>query len=129
MCVSIFYFWTIIIVNYMYIYLLVIHSYNITIKITRLFIIIIFLMSCWISFANSLLRFNFFKIVFMWPFKRSLLNLLQYCFCFMFCIFGCEACGILVPWSGIEAVVPALEGEVSTPGPPTKSQGLFWIHF
>ena len=24
------------------------------------------------------------------PFKKSLLNLLQYCFCFMFWFFGCE---------------------------------------
>ena len=30
-------------------------------------------------------------------FKKSLLNLLQYCFCFMFWIFGLEACGILTP--------------------------------
>ena len=36
------------------------------------------------------------------PFLKSLLNLLQYCFCFMFCFFGLEACGILVPRSGIE---------------------------
>ena len=64
-------FWTIIIVNYINTYLSVIHSYNTTMKITRLFIIIIFLIYCWISLANSLLRFNFFKIVFMWSFKVS----------------------------------------------------------
>ena len=29
-------------------------------------------------------------------FDKSLLNLLKYCFCFMFWFFGCEACGILV---------------------------------
>ena len=34
------------------------------------------------------------------PFKKSLLNLLQYCFCFMFWCLGCEACGILVPDQG-----------------------------
>ena len=31
------------------------------------------------------------------PFLKSLLNLLQYCFCFMFGVFGQEACGILAP--------------------------------
>ena len=28
---------------------------------------------------------------------KSLLNLLQYCFCFMFWFFDCEACEILAP--------------------------------
>ena len=36
------------------------------------------------------------------PFSKSFLNLLQYCFCFMFWFHGCEPCGILVPWPGIE---------------------------
>ena len=46
----------------------------------------------------------FFKIFFFFgqPFVESLLNLLQYGFCFMFCFFGHEACGVLVPPSGIE---------------------------
>ena len=36
---------------------------------------------------------------------------------------GCpEACGILVPQSGIEFASPALEGEFLTTGPPEKSQ-------
>ena len=30
----------------------------------------------------------------------------------MFWFFGCEACGILAPWPGIEPTPPALEGEV-----------------
>ena len=31
----------------------------------------------------------------MWTFLKSLLNLLQYCFCcFLFCLLGCEVCGI-----------------------------------
>ena len=34
----------------------------------------------------------------------------------MFWFFGCEACGILIPWPGIEPVPPALEGEVLTTG-------------
>ena len=45
------------------------------------------------------LFFFFFK----WgPFLKSLLTLLQHCFCFMFWFLGQEACGILVPRPGIE---------------------------
>ena len=54
-------------------------------------------------------------------FLKSLLNLLQYCFCLMFWFFGHEACGILAPWPGIEPTPPALEGEVLTTGPPGES--------
>ena len=56
----------------------------------------------------------------------SLLNLLQYCFCFMFLFFGPEACGILAPQPGIQPPPPALEGEVLTAGPPRKSLQL-WL--
>ena len=72
----------------------------------------------------------FFKIFFlMWTiFLKSLLNVLQYCFCFMFWFFGREACGILAPRPGTEPAPAALEGEVLTTGPPGKSlEGLF--HF
>ena len=41
-----------------------------------------------------LLRFLKFL---MWTILKSLLNLLQYYFCFMFCFFGCKAYGISVP--------------------------------
>ena len=54
----------------------------------------------------------------------SLLNLLPYCFCFMFCFFGHEACGILVPWPGVEPMPSALEGKVLTTEPPGKSPAL-----
>ena len=37
-----------------------------------------------------------------------------------FFFFSCKACGICIPWSGIELVSPALEGEVLTTGPPEK---------
>ena len=40
--------------------------------------------------------------------------------CFGF--FGLEACGVLVPWPGIEPAPPALEVEVLTTGLPGKSQ-------
>ena len=53
-------------------------------------------------------------------FLKSLLNLLQYCFCFMSWCFGWEACGISAPWLGIEITTPALE-EVLTTGLPRKS--------
>ena len=40
----------------------------------------------------------------------------------MFWFFGHKACGILVPWSGINSAPPALEVEVLTTGPPGKPQ-------
>ena len=43
----------------------------------------------------------FFKIFWWGLFLKSLLNLLQYYFCFMFWFLGHEACGILPPWPGI----------------------------
>ena len=39
----------------------------------------------------------------------------------MFWIFGCKACGALVPWSGIEPASSALQGGFLTTGPPAKS--------
>ena len=44
----------------------------------------------------------------------SLLNLLQYCFCYMLCFFGCKAYELLAPGPGTESIPPALEGEVLT---------------
>ena len=41
---------------------------------------------------------------------------------FMFWYFDQEACGILVPWPGIEPAPPALEREILTTGLPWKSQ-------
>ena len=51
----------------------------------------------------------------------SLLNLLQYCFCFMLWFFGPKACGIPGPQLGIKPIPSASEGEVFTPGPPGKA--------
>ena len=53
---------------------------------------------------------------------KSLLNLLQYCFFFMFWCFGHRACGILAPQPGVELTPPTLEGEVLTTRPLRKSQ-------
>ena len=51
----------------------------------------------------------FFKDFFflMWTILKVLLNLLHYCFCFMF--FGHEACRILAPPPGIEPACPCTE--------------------
>ena len=56
-----------------------------------------------------ILFFFFSKTFFFYDedlFLKPLLNLLQYCFCFMFWFLGREACGILVPSLGIEPVSP-----------------------
>ena len=47
------------------------------------------------------------------PFKKSLLNLLQYCFCLMLWYFCEEACEILAPQPeiGAQLTPPALEAE------------------
>ena len=63
------------------------------------------------GFVRTIGLFYFFKdFFFFWcgPFLKSLLNLLQYCFCFMFWFFGCQACGILALQSGIEPPTPCI---------------------
>ena len=42
----------------------------------------------------------------------------------MFSFFGREARGILAPQPGMEPAPPALEGEVSTNGPPGKTHHM-----
>ena len=59
------------------------------------------------------------------PFWKSLLNLLQYCFCFMFQFFGHKACGMLAPQLRIESKPPVLESKVLTTGLPGRSLGQF----
>ena len=54
-----------------------------------------------------------------------LLNLLPYCFWFMFCFLGYEACMILVPRSGIKPTPLTLEGKILTLGPPGKFPSIF----
>ena len=74
---------------------------------------------------SIILQLCFFKIFFLHgPFLKSLLNLLHYCFCFMFCFFGHKACRILAPKQGSNPYAPALEGEVLTIGPPGKSPSM-----
>ena len=76
--------------------------------------------------------FFFFKIFCVCgPFLKSLLNLLQYCFCLLFWFFGREACGMLTPRPGIEPNPPALEGKALTTGFPGKPppKGFLWLIF
>ena len=56
----------------------------------------------------------------MWTFFWSLLNLSQYCFCFLFYCFDPETCGISAPRSGIKPAPLALEVRVLTTGLPGK---------
>ena len=44
----------------------------------------------------------------------------------MFWFFGPEACGILAPWSGIELLPLALEGEVLTTRPSEESHNIYF---
>ena len=59
--------------------------------------------------SNQIIIFSFFGFFF-WcgPFLKSLLNLLHYCFCFMFWVSGHVASGILVPQPAMEPISPAL---------------------
>ena len=61
----------------------------------------------------------------MWTILKTLLNLLQYYFYFMFWFIGQKASGILASWPGIEPTPHASEGEVSTTRLPGKSLYVF----
>ena len=80
-----------------------------------------------LAFHNSELkqtcRFSWWRNSFI--FKKPLLNLLQYYFCFMFLFFGHKVCGILVPWMGIEPASSAQEGKVLTTWPQSSVSNLF----
>ena len=76
--------------------------------------------------SRKIYFFFFFKVFWYGPFLKSLLNLLQYCFCFMFCFFGPKACGILAAHPGIELSPRAWEGEVLTTRWPGKSPVYFF---
>ena len=71
------------------------------------------------SLGFQVQSFFFFNVDFFF----EVLNLLQYCFCFMFWFLGHEACRILAPPPGMEPTPPTLEGKVLTTGPPVKSPG------
>ena len=52
---------------------------------------------------------------------KVFIEFVAYCFCFMFCSFGHETCGLLAPQPGIRPVPAALEGKVQSSGLPGKS--------
>ena len=65
-------------------------------------------------------RSFFFKVFFFnGPFLKSLLNVLQYCVCFVLFFWPGTMWDLNSP-PGIEPSPPALEGEVLTTGPPGK---------
>ena len=70
----------------------------------------------------TLFKVFYFLLFWCGPFFKSLLYVLQYYFPSMLWFLGYEACGILAPWPRIEPALRALEGKVSTSGPPRKSQ-------
>ena len=69
---------------------------------------------------HVILFFLIFFFFLMWTIFKVVLNLLQYCLCFMFWFFGHKACGILFPRSGIEPTTSAFEGKVLTTRLPEK---------
>ena len=81
-------------------------------------------------FAKCLQTLQTFHPTFYVNFLKVFIELLKYCFCFMFSYFGQETCGILNSWPGIKLVPPALVGEALITGLPGKSQNIryFKIH-
>ena len=79
-----------------------------------------------LSSCNVPSYFFLIKKFFSWCrplFLKSLWTLLQFCFCFMFLCFCCEAFGILARGPGMEPTAPALEGKVLTTGLPVIRTG------
>ena len=60
-------------------------------------------------------------------FLKSLLNVLQYCLCFILWFFGLEVHGVLAPGPGIQLACPALEGQALIIGPAQKSLGTVYF--
>lgn len=82
-----------------------------------------FVYPSWKITAISLILFLFLSLK--WTtFLKSLLNSLQYYFCFTFWFFAHEAREILAPVPWIEPT-PTLEGEILITGQPKKS----WVQF
>ena len=76
------------------------------------------LLSTWLFWDSF---FSFLRFFFMWTILKSLLNLLQYSFYFIFLFIGHVVCGILAPWPGMEPAPAAWKGKVLTAGLPEKS--------
>ena len=80
--------------------------------------------------------FPFFKIFFWGGLVfKVFIEFVTILLLFYVLVFGCEACGILAPWSGIKPVPPALEGEVLTtgllglPSPTLKKTCIYFFLF
>ena len=58
----------------------------------------------------------------MWTIFKVFLEFVTILLRFLFCFFGHEARGTLVPRRGMERAPPPLESKVLTTGPPGKSQ-------
>ena len=61
-------------------------------------------------YQSQFLELIFEHFVCVFFFFKILLNLLHYCFCFMICFLGLEACGVLDGRPGIEPTPSALKG-------------------
>ena len=68
----------------------------------------------------KLTTFFFFILFFFLNFKVFIEFVVVLLLLFTFWLFGHEACGISAPQEGIKPSPPALEGEISTTGPPGK---------
>ena len=66
------------------------------------------------------------KIFLMWTTFKVFIEFVTILLLFIFWYFGCEACGILAPWPGIEHTHPALEDRVLNTGWPGKPPLDFW---
>ena len=73
-----------------------------------------------LGLSHALMTSVFQGLCFIFFMLKSSLNLSQYCFCFMFGIFGPEACGILAPPPWISHPPPALESKILTTELPGK---------
>ena len=78
-----------------------------------------------ISVQGTCTIYFFCRFFLMWTILKPLLNLLQYCFYFMFWFIGQKASGILAFWPGIEPTPHALEAEVLSTRLPGKSLYIF----
>lgn len=73
------------------------------------------------SLLNCLVQEYFFRIFWCGSFLKSVLDLSQYCFCFMVWVFWLWGMWDLSPWPGTEPALPALEGTVLITGVQEKS--------
>ena len=78
--------------------------------------------------SPDFLPFFFFKVFLMWTIFRVFIEFATILLLFYVLVFGGRHVGILAPWPGIEPAPPALEGGVSTTGPPGKSLSWFSSH-